>query len=213
MAWLSAPSAPAASAAPAGMRITVCTVSHSESTQRDLVGEELDEQHEAAGRQHDRVLQHLQARAAGRSSPGSRPAPVRNTAAYRRRPLAQPSAAASASSCGVSTRLRERVHGQLSSAARRLALLQEGLHAFAAFVAGADVGDALARSRRISAVVISLAAPRPAPAACRPSPPPGRLAPAPARCSATLRVERVGRHHLVHEADAQRLGRARSARR
>ena len=32
MAWLSAPKAPAASAAPAGMRITVWTVSHTEST-------------------------------------------------------------------------------------------------------------------------------------------------------------------------------------
>ena len=32
IAWLSAPSAPAASAAPAGMRITVCTASQTEST-------------------------------------------------------------------------------------------------------------------------------------------------------------------------------------
>jgi hypothetical protein len=61
MAALSAPSVPAASAAPAGMRMKVCTASQTESTKRDLVGEELDEQHEAAGRQHARVLQHLQA--------------------------------------------------------------------------------------------------------------------------------------------------------
>ena len=55
---------------------------------------------------------------------------------------------------------------------RGLALLEEGLHAFAPFLAGADVGDAAARSSR-SARRRSPGPPCRAPAACRPHRRPG----------------------------------------
>jgi hypothetical protein len=79
--------------------------------------------------------------------------PVRNTAAYRRKPLAQPSAAASASSCGVSIRMAERRPWLSREQPVRLALAQEGLHAFAPFVAGADVGDAFDRAAHQPGVI------------------------------------------------------------
>src|SRR4051794_17321441 len=57
-------------------------------------------------------------------------------------------AAASASSCGMSSAFMA-VLSWLSAGGEpaRLALLQEGLHALAAFVARTDVGDALDRLR------------------------------------------------------------------
>src|SRR5882672_16368 len=78
-------------------------------------------------------------RPAGSSTHPITPArPVRNTTAYKRRPLAQPSAAAMESSCGVS-----RFMGPGSrDEPRRLALVEEGLNAFLALVARTDVGDA-----------------------------------------------------------------------
>src|SRR5438093_8169278 len=67
--------------------------------------------------------------------------PVRNTTAYSRSPLAQPSAAATESSCGVS---RFMTRPSLRNPTRR-PLVEERLHAFLALVAGADVGDAARR--------------------------------------------------------------------
>jgi hypothetical protein len=56
---LSAPKTAAASAAPAGMRITPCTTSHRIQA-GDLVGKEFNEHHKAADAQHHRMRQHLQ---------------------------------------------------------------------------------------------------------------------------------------------------------
>src|SRR6185436_1634127 len=81
-------------------------------------------------------------RSPGSGTQPSQPArPVRKTTAYRRSPLAQPSAAAIATSC-VRSSCMSRV------LPRRLALVEEALDAFAAFGADADVGDP---ARRIGA--------------------------------------------------------------
>jgi hypothetical protein len=71
---LSAPKTPAASAAPAGIRITLLTRSHSESSPGILSAKKLDEQQCPTRRQHHGVLQHLQSGRQGdpaRSSHGT----------------------------------------------------------------------------------------------------------------------------------------------
>src|SRR6185369_6778612 len=139
LAW-SPPKTAAASAAPAGMRTNVWIASQTLSSPGIL-----------STKNSSRSISPLAPRTIGEArmwrSPGrwtqpSQPArPVRKTTAYRRSPLAQPSAAAIATSC-VRSSCMSRV------LPRRLALVEEALDAFAAFGADADVGDP---ARRVGA--------------------------------------------------------------
>ena len=105
MVALSAPSAPAASAAPAGTRSTLLTRSQIESTQGILSAKNSMKSMKPAAPSSMGCCSTC--RPGGSGSQPSQPArPVRNTTRYRRRPLDQPSAAASASSSGVPSWLR-----------------------------------------------------------------------------------------------------------
>ena len=102
IAALSAPNTPAAKAAPAGIRITVCTTSHNESRPGTL-----------SAKNSTATMKPLPASTTGcaskRKPSGSStqpryPAmPVNSTTRYKRIPLAQPKAPASAISCAVSS--------------------------------------------------------------------------------------------------------------
>jgi hypothetical protein len=97
----SAPSAAAARAAPAGMRITLCIRSQSESTPGILSAK--NSTHSSTPLAISRAGCCKTARPGGSAiQPACPAAPTRNTTAYRRKPLAQPSAAASASRLGRS---------------------------------------------------------------------------------------------------------------
>ena len=69
---------------------------------RDLVGEELDEAHESRRGEHQRMREHDESRRQVDPVQEARGRPAMNSTAYSRRPLAQPIAAASATSCQVS---------------------------------------------------------------------------------------------------------------
>ena len=98
----SAPNTAAASAAPAGMRTSVCTRSHRESMPGILSAKNSTNSIKPLAVSISGCCNTV--RPPGSSTQPRRPAmPVRNTTAYRRRPLAQPSAAAIASSWGVSS--------------------------------------------------------------------------------------------------------------
>ena len=195
LAW-SAPNTPAASAAPAGMRITRVDHVPDRVDQRNLVGEELDEAHEAAGAPARPGAAAPAGPAAGRPSPGSRPgrsaAPPRTGAcrspSRARRPA--PAAAAVSRSCIAASMA-------FSSASQDgLRLLQEGLHALRALRRWRGCRRCPATVSVDQRVVDRRGPPRPAPAPCRPAPRPGRRRTSACDDLGHLGIELVGRAPL-----------------
>src|SRR6185295_18857169 len=195
LAW-SPPNTAAASAAPAGMRTNVWIASQTLSRPGFL-----------STKNSSRSISPLAPRTIGVArmwrSPGSwtqpsRPArPVRKTTAYRRSPLAQPSAAAIATSC-----VRSSCMSRLLP--RGLAFVEKALDAFAAFGTDADVGDP---PRRLGAQLrIDLAAGDVADELLARARRERRVGDDRIDDPAHDRVDRVGGADLVREAARLRLG-------
>ena len=193
---------------PAGIRMNVWTASHSVSTPGILSAK-----NSTTNMNPDAVSTHgcaSTARPPGSSIQPRKPSPpTMNSTAYSRMPLAQPSAAASASQLPDV----ERASGDppiavtpcsLAQPRRRGAAARNAATPSRAFRRRAHAGDALdgVGDHR----VVDAAAPRPRGSA--PWPPPAPAGPRPAARRAARRRARRGRRRddVVHEADAQRLG-------